>query len=74
MAANVERHQAVCSILSILSELQTHLTFGSGGSQPIVPPSTRWHTVAMDFVTSLPKTEAGFDAILTVADILTDRE
>ena len=41
--------------------------------QPIEPPSTRWHTVAMDFITSLPKTEAGFDAILTVTDILTDR-
>ena len=41
--------------------------------QPIVPPTTRWHTVAMDFITSLPKTAAGFDAILTVTDILTDR-
>ena len=27
----------------------------------------------MDCITSLPKTEAGFDAILTVTDILTDR-
>ena len=27
----------------------------------------------MDFVTSLPVTRAGFDAILTVTDILTDR-
>ena len=41
--------------------------------QSIVPPTTRWHTVAMDFITSLPKTAAGFDAILTVTDILTDR-
>ena len=41
--------------------------------QPIEAPTTRWHTVSMDFITSLPKTEAGFDAILTVTDILTDR-
>ena len=41
--------------------------------QPIVPPTSRWHTISMDFVTSLPVTKAGFDAILTVTDILTDR-
>ena len=41
--------------------------------QPILPPTSRWHTVSMDFVTSLPLTKAGFDAILTVTDILTDR-
>ena len=41
--------------------------------QPIVPPTTRWHTVSMDFVTSLPLTQADFDAILTVTDVLTDR-
>ena len=34
--------------------------------QPIIPPTSRWHTVSMDFVTSLPVTKAGFDAILTV--------
>ncbi len=41
--------------------------------QPIIPPPTRGHTVAMDFITSLPKTLTGYDAILTVTDILTDR-
>ena len=41
--------------------------------QPITPPTSRFHTVSMDFVTSLPVTKAGFDAILTVTDILTDR-
>ena len=40
--------------------------------QPILPPTTRWHTASMYFVTSLPLTKAGFDAILTVTDILTD--
>jgi len=34
----------------------------------IVPPHRRWEVVTMDFVTGLPRTARGYDAILTVTD------
>ena len=41
--------------------------------QPLAIPEERWHTVSIDWITGLPKTERGFDAILTVTDLTTDR-
>lgn len=39
--------------------------------QPLPVPEKRWECVTMDFITNLPKTTAGYDAILTCVDKLT---
>ena len=39
--------------------------------QPLPVPERRWECVTMDFITNLPKTAAGYDAILTCVDKLT---
>ena len=41
--------------------------------QPQQVPPHRWHTVAMDWITGLPVTKRGFDAILTVTDVVSGR-
>ena len=41
--------------------------------QPLPTPDQRWHTVGMDWITGLPKTVRGYDAILAVTDLTTDR-
>jgi len=38
--------------------------------QPLEIPDSRWHTVSMDFITSLPKSAAGHNAILVFVDKL----
>jgi hypothetical protein len=38
--------------------------------QPLPVPVYRWHTVTMDFITQLPVTRTGFDAIMVVQDKL----
>lgn len=43
----------------------------SGALQPISVPNTRWQQISMDFITHLPLTKQGFDAILVVIDSLT---
>ena len=37
---------------------------------PISTPDTRWHTVSMDLITSLPKSKSGNDAIIVFVDKL----
>ena len=39
--------------------------------QPLPVPTDRWEEVSMDFITGLPRTKAGYDAILVVVDHLT---
>lgn len=39
--------------------------------QPLPIPERPWSSVSLDFITDLPRTEAGFDAILVVVDRLT---
>jgi transposase InsO family protein len=39
--------------------------------QPLPIPEAPWTSVSMDFVTGLPKSKAGYDAILVVVDRLT---
>ena len=43
----------------------------AGLLQPIEVPPERWHTVTTDFVTGLPVSQDGFDAILVFVDKLT---
>ena len=39
--------------------------------QPLEVPGHRWERVSMDFVTHLPKTKNGFDALLVIVDYVT---
>ena len=43
----------------------------SGLLQPLAIPAQRWERVSMDFVTHLPKTRQGYDALLVVVDYVT---
>ena len=38
--------------------------------QPLQLPDTRWQVITMDFITGLPRTSQGYDAILVVVDKL----
>jgi hypothetical protein len=46
-------------------------TLPAGLLQPLRLPENSWHTVSMDFITQLPMTERGHDAIFVVVDKLT---
>ena len=43
----------------------------SGMLQPLEIPQWKWESIAMDFVSGLPRTRAGFDAIWVIVDRLT---
>jgi hypothetical protein len=45
----------------------------AGLLQPLAVPPRRWHTVTMDFITQLPKSKNGYDAIFVVVDKLSKR-
>ena len=40
----------------------------SGMLQPLEIPQWKWKSIAMDFVSGLPRTRAGFDAIWVILD------
>ena len=42
-----------------------------GKLQPLEIPMWKWKRIAMDFITKLPKTARGFDAIWVIVDRLT---
>ena len=43
----------------------------SGMLQPLKVPQWKWESIAMDFVSGLPRTRTGFDAIWVIVDRLT---
>jgi hypothetical protein len=40
----------------------------AGLLQPLPLPTHKWTDISMDFITQLPKTQSGYDAILVVVD------
>lgn len=42
-----------------------------GKLQPLEIPMWKWEQITMDFITKLPRTAKGFDAILVIVDRLT---
>jgi hypothetical protein len=43
----------------------------AGAMQPLPIPDRKWGSISMDFIVQLPKTKAGFDAVMVVVDRLT---
>ena len=68
MEADVRRYILSCRSCR-LNKARTRAEVGALGGLPI-PPS-RWHTVGMDWITDLPVTRAGHDAVLVVEDAVT---
>ena len=44
-----------------------------GKYKPVLPPVRKWSTVSLDFITDLPVTSRGSDAIMVVMDTTTRR-
>ena len=45
----------------------------AGLIQPLPPAGDRWESISMDYITQLPKTKNGYDAITVIVDRLTKR-
>ena len=43
----------------------------TGLLQPLEIPRQRWERISMDFITHLPKTRSGYDALLVMVDYMT---
>lgn len=68
MARDVRLHTRTCDACQ-RNKSSTHKPSGLLHSLPI--PTRPWESISMDFITCLPKTAQGHDAILTVVDRLT---
>jgi transposase InsO family protein len=68
MAQEVERYVTTCHLCQ---KNKARNLKPAGLLQPLGLPFAPWHTVTMDFITQLPTTESGHDAILVVVDKLT---
>ena len=65
---DVERHVLTCHLCQ---KNKARNTKPAGLLQPLRLPQSAWHTVTMDFITQIPKTTRGYDAIFVVVDKLT---
>ena len=54
-----------------MSEKKVELRKPYGELQPLDVPEWKWESISMDFVTGLPKTVSGHDAIWVIVDTLT---
>ena len=52
----------------ICQRVKTGRQLSAGLLQPLPPPERPWQECSLDFITSLPMTSKGFDAILVVVD------
>lgn len=68
MLADIERYVLTCHLCQ---KNKARNTLPAGLLQPLQLPLNPWHTVTMDFITQLPKTARGHDAIFVVVDKLT---
>jgi hypothetical protein len=68
MLADIERYVLTCHLCQ---KNKARNTLPAGLLQPLQLPLNPWHTVTMDFITQLPKTSRGHDAIFVIVDKLT---
>lgn len=67
MKQTVESYVKSCQVCQ---QDKHRTTLSNGLLQPHTVPDTRWHTISLDFVTALPMTSTGHDAILVITDKL----
>jgi hypothetical protein len=70
MFATVKKYVATCDTCQ---RTKATTQKKAGNLQPLAIPGERWETISMDFITHLPVTDRGNDAILTIVDKLTKR-
>ena len=70
MRSDVRRFVRSCDICQ---KVKPNLRPEVVAPQPLPIPAERWEVVSMDWITGLPVTQAGFNAVLTVTDNLTGR-
>jgi len=66
--ADATKYVAQCEVCQ---RAKSHNLPPGGLLHPLPVPEQRWSSISMDFITGLPPTAAGFEAILTVVDRLT---
>jgi hypothetical protein len=68
MTQEVERYVTTCHLCQ---KNKARNLKPAGLLQPLGLPFAPWHTVTMDFITQLPSSERGHDAIFVIVDKLT---
>ena len=67
MDADIKEYVRTCDVCQ-RTKARTRKEYGL--LQPLPIPSLRWDQVSMDFITQLPRTKTGYDAIFVVVDRL----
>ncbi len=68
LAQDVEHHVLLCPHCQ---RNKARNSKPAGLLQPLELPQSPWHAVSMDFITQLPRSKAGHDAIFVIVDKLT---
>ena len=68
MRSEIQHHVRTCATCQFT---KSRLVKPGGQLQPLPIPEDRWEAIAMDFITDLPCTKSGKDAILVFVDRLT---
>jgi len=68
MTSHVKRFVKACHSCQVNKPSNTA---PAGPLQPLPVPSKPWESVSLDFITALPKTNSGYDAIVVFVDRLT---
>ena len=68
MREDIQQHVSTCAICQVTKAKSVR---SSGPLQPLPVPNERWESISMDFITDLPCTANGKDAILVFVDRLT---
>jgi RNase H-like domain found in reverse transcriptase/Integrase zinc binding domain/Chromo (CHRromatin Organisation MOdifier) domain/Integrase core domain len=68
MREDIQKHVRTCAICQVTKAKSVK---PGGQLQPLPIPNNRWESIAMDFITDLPCTPSGKDAILVFVDRLT---
>ncbi|KAE8972582.1 hypothetical protein PF004_g24723 [Phytophthora fragariae] len=70
MAQSVEKYVDSCELCQRNKSVRGR---AAGLLHPLEIPGNRWENISMDFLSPLPTTQAGFDAVFVIVDRLTKR-